>query len=96
MLESSSSSAIESTLPDVTEVDLSKRKTVSKRQTISNRYHRLHSSSTENLPTVILPMNQSAQQPTQHRAADDESIDSIWSSSGNEHLPTEDQTNVCI
>ncbi|CAF1175176.1 unnamed protein product [Adineta ricciae] len=93
MLESSS--IIESTLPGVTEVDLSKRKTVSKRQTISNRYHRLHSSSTENLPKAISSMNQSAQQPNQHRATVDGSIDSIWSSSGNEHLPTEDQSNVC-
>ena len=93
MLESSS--VTESTSPGVTEVDLPKRKAVSKRQSISDRYHRLHSSSTENLPKTISSMNQSVQQPNQHRTTVDGSIDSIWSSSGNEHIRTEDETNVC-
>ncbi|UJR22085.1 hypothetical protein I4U23_025151 [Adineta vaga] len=68
---------------DVIQIDLSKRKNLLKRQTnnlvtISNRYHRLKLSSTENLTTTIATMNQASQQTN-------ESIDSIWSSSDNDH-----------
>ncbi len=102
MFESPSSSIIEQPLSDerdLSQIDLSERKNILKRQqnstnniyTITNRYHRLKpttmntlSSSTENLPLITTPINQSSQQIEQTTVTMDDkgSIDSMWSSSG--------------
>jgi hypothetical protein len=87
MFESSSSSIIEQSLSDerdLSQIESSKRKIISKRQQnptndmygVVNRYHRLKPSSTE-----TTSINQSLQQ-TKMTVVNEESIDSIWSSSG--------------
>jgi len=78
MLESLSSTIIEHPVSDehnLSLIDSSKRKIVSKRQ--NNRYHRLKPSSVENLALTIKPINQ-----TKVIMSDEQSTDSIWTSSG--------------
>jgi hypothetical protein len=80
---------------NLSEVELSKRKIISKRQlnctndmyTIAHRYHRLNlSSSEENLTSTKIPMSQSSQQ-TNTNLIHEESGDRIWTSSGTFEFP---------